>query len=149
MASKQRKKPTKRSSRARSSLMMSPYAQLIIGVALIAFALYFVIIIHKGAAIHTSQISSEMGFVGAILYKGIRTLVGQCEYFVPLLLAIVGLRFVRRSSPSTTASSLPASSSSYACWRFVISVLSRRSPSKKAWRALAAASSVQQSRCSW
>ena len=58
MASKQRKKPTKRSSRARSSLMMSPYAQLIIGVALIAFALYFVIIIHKGAAIHTSQISS-------------------------------------------------------------------------------------------
>ena len=93
MASKQRKKPTKRSSRARSSLMMSPYAQLIIGVALIAFALYFVIIIHKGAAIHTSQISSEMGFVGAILYKGIRTLVGQCEYFVPLLLAIVGLRF--------------------------------------------------------
>lgn len=62
MASKQRKKPTKRSSRARSSLMMSPYAQLIIGVALIAFALYFVIIIHKGAAIHTSQISSEMGF---------------------------------------------------------------------------------------
>ena len=79
MASKQRKKPAKRSSRARSSLMMSPYAQLIIGVALIAFALYFVIIIHKGAAIHTSQISSEMGFVGAILYKGIRTLVGQCE----------------------------------------------------------------------
>ena len=141
MASKQRKKPTKRSSRARSSLMMSPYAQLIIGVALIAFALYFVIIIHKGAAIHTSQISSEMGFVGAILYSV--NILCRCSWRSSACV------FVRRSSPSTTASSLPASSSSYACWRFVISVLSRRSPSKKAWRALAAASSVQQSRCSW
>lgn len=86
--SKQRRKPAKR-----SSGVNNVYAQLVIGVALLACALYFVIIIHKGASIHSSQISSEMGFLGALLYRGIRTLVGQCEYFVPLLLVIFGLRF--------------------------------------------------------
>ena len=86
--SKQRRKPAKR-----SSGVNNVYVQLIIGVALLACALYFVIIIHKGASIHSSQISSEMGFLGALLYRGIRTLVGQCEYFVPLLLVIFGLRF--------------------------------------------------------
>ncbi len=88
MASKQRRKTTKKSSSPNNA-----YAQLIIGVALLAFAIYFIFIIHKGATIHSSQISSELGFVGAILYQGIRTLVGQCEYFVPLLLTIFGLRF--------------------------------------------------------
>lgn len=87
MASKRQRKSAKRSAPSNA------YAQLIIGVALVAFALYFVIIIHKGAAIHSSQISSEMGFIGALLYQGIRTLVGQCEYLVPLLLVIFGLRF--------------------------------------------------------
>ena len=73
--------------------MMSPYAQLIIGVALIAFALYFVIIIHKGAAIHTSQISSEMGFVGAILYKASARSSASVNILCRCSLAIVGLRF--------------------------------------------------------
>lgn len=87
--SKQRKRPAKK----RASQTPNAYLWLIIGVALLAFAVYFAIIIHKGAAIHSSQITQEMGFLGALFYKAIRTLVGQCEYFVPILMILLGVRF--------------------------------------------------------
>lgn len=91
MASRQRKKSVKKSSAKKNN--NNAFTQLIVGVILLALALYFVFIIHKGASIHSSQISSELGFIGALLYEGIRTLVGQCEYFVPLLFVIFGLHF--------------------------------------------------------
>lgn len=88
MASKQRK----RSARKRTATPHNAYLQLIIGVALLACAVYFAIIIHKGTTVHSSQLTEEMGFLGALFYQGIRTLVGQCEYFVPILMAIIGVR---------------------------------------------------------
>ena len=51
--SRAKKKPTN------NSVFHSPYAQLCVGVGLIALALYMVIIIFKGASIHSSQISNE------------------------------------------------------------------------------------------
>lgn len=69
------------------------YVQLSLGVFMLALALYFVFLIHRGAAVHSSQISTELGVVGAFLYNGIRILFGQCEYFAPLLLALGGCKF--------------------------------------------------------
>lgn len=76
----------------KKSVFNSPYARLVTGVVLIALSVYFVFIIHKGATIHSSQIANELGFFGAFFYNGIRVLVGQCEYFVPLLCALIGVR---------------------------------------------------------
>ena len=84
--SRAKKKPTN------NSVFHSPYAQLCVGVGLIALALYMVIIIFKGASIHSSQISNELGVVGAFLYNGIRVCVGQCEYFIPLLVILIGVK---------------------------------------------------------
>ncbi|MEE0435507.1 MAG: DNA translocase FtsK [Peptococcaceae bacterium] len=86
--SKRRRKTSKK-----SQTIGNAYIRLIIGVALLASALYFVFIIHRGAAVHSSQITNELGFVGALLYNTIRTLAGQCEYLIPLLFALIGLRF--------------------------------------------------------
>ncbi len=87
-ASKNKKSPTKN-----NSAFHSPYVQLCIGVGLIALAIYMTIIIFKGASVHSSQISSELGLIGAFLYNGIRVSVGQCEYLVPLLAALIGVKF--------------------------------------------------------
>ncbi|MDO4281117.1 MAG: DNA translocase FtsK [Peptococcaceae bacterium] len=87
-----RRKKTTRKTRKKSSLDKT-YVNLIIGIVLIALALYFFFIIHKGASVHNSQISTELGFIGAFLYNDIRVLVGQCEYFVPLIFILFGLRF--------------------------------------------------------
>ena len=74
-ASKNKKSPTKN-----NSAFHSPYVQLCIGVGLIALAIYMTIIIFKGASVHSSQISSELGLIGAFLYNGIRVSVGPVSY---------------------------------------------------------------------
>lgn len=84
---KKRKKNTRK-----DSVLNSPYTRLATGVILIALSVYLVFIIHKGATIHSSQIANELGFFGAFFYNGIRILVGQCEYFIPLLCVLLGVR---------------------------------------------------------
>ena len=84
---KKRKKNTRN-----DSVLNSPYTRLATGVILIALSVYLVFIIHKGATIHSSQIANELGFFGAFFYNGIRILVGQCEYFIPLLCVLLGVR---------------------------------------------------------
>lgn len=92
MATKKKSTSKSKKSPAKSSAFNSPYVQLCVGVGLIALALYMVITIFKGASVHSSQISSELGVIGAFLYNGIRVSVGQCEYFVPLLAALIGVK---------------------------------------------------------
>lgn len=93
MATKKKSSSKAKKASSTKGALSSAYIQLCIGIALIALAIYLVIIIFKGETVHSSQISSELGVIGAFLYNGIRISVGQCEYFVPLLSALIGLRF--------------------------------------------------------
>ena len=95
MAAKQKQTSRKKttSKKAVSRSYNETYINLSIGVACIAIALYMVFLISKGTNIHSSQISTELGIVGAYIYKGIRILFGQCEYFAPALLALVGCKY--------------------------------------------------------
>lgn len=83
------KKKTRSNSRKKNGNKDSLH--LVIGILSIAFSVYLSILISQGAGLHTSHLSSELGFIGAFLYNKIRMLVGQCEYFIPFLLFIYGL----------------------------------------------------------
>lgn len=86
MATKRKQTKRKNTSVGRNSSL-----RLILGISFVALAIYFSILIHQGVQIHTSHLSEELGVFGAFLYNKIRLLVGQCEYFIPLMFFIIGL----------------------------------------------------------
>lgn len=86
-------KTRKRRKPQKMSRLNSPYLRLAVGVIFLAFAVYFTYLIMRGANVYTTNLSAQFGAVGASMYRGIRMLVGQCEYFVPLLCVLIGLHF--------------------------------------------------------
>jgi S-DNA-T family DNA segregation ATPase FtsK/SpoIIIE len=89
MASKTRK----RKKPQRATFFNSPYFSIVIGIIFISLAIYFTYLISRGANVYTTNLTAQFGAIGAFFYRGVRMLAGQCEYFVPLWLALMGLHF--------------------------------------------------------
>lgn len=69
-------------------------SKVIIGALLIVLAIYMFVTLSKGNHLHPDNLSTDLGVVGAFLYRVLRSLAGYYAVLVPLALLIGGIQLI-------------------------------------------------------
>lgn len=80
----------KRTSKPQSNTM----GNVIVGALLVILSFYMMVILFKGTHLHPDNVATDLGFIGAYLYRLIRALVGQYGFFIPLGCLLAGVQLI-------------------------------------------------------